>query len=102
MLCMIRTSTPLFARIAAFVIALVSVSVVQAAQSNAIIQSPSGVLSVEVAVDGDGRPNYAVKRNGKTVISPSRLGFLLADVPKLERNFEIDSQATRTSDETWE
>ena len=35
------------------------------------------------------------------MIAESRLGFLLTDAPKLERNFRGDG-ATRSVDETWE
>lgn len=73
-----------------------------AAGNAATVSSPSGALVVSVTVDNEGRPNYTVERQGKPLISSSRLGFLLADVPKLERNFAIDTQASRSSDETWE
>ena len=52
------------------------------------IASPGKVLAVEVQIDGDGRPTYSVTRNGKAVIQPSRLGFLLTDQPKLERRLD--------------
>jgi len=97
-------STPMlsFVRAATVAFALLSVSVVHAVESRAAIESPSGVLRVELSLDGDGRPGYIVERNGKAVIEASRLGFLLANVPKLERNFAIESQATRSNDDTWE
>ncbi|KAF1718441.1 alpha-glucosidase [Pseudoxanthomonas yeongjuensis] len=66
------------------------------------IASPDGNLSVEVTTDNDGRPSYAVLRDGKPVISPSRLGFLFLDVPKFERNFVIAGHQARSFDETWE
>ena len=66
------------------------------------ISSPDGTLSVEISVDNDGRPAYAVKRNGKPVIQPSRLGFIFIDAPKFERNFTIGEQKTRSVDDTWE
>ncbi len=66
------------------------------------ITSPDKVLSVEVSTDGDGRPSYAVSRLGKPVIAPSRLGFILVDAPKLERNLVLAGQATKSFDETWE
>jgi alpha-glucosidase len=47
------------------------------------------VLTVSVDVNGEGRPEYSVSRLGTPVILPSRLGFLLTDAPKLERNFAI-------------
>jgi len=64
--------------------------------------SPGGVLAVEITLDGDGRPSYAVSRFGKPLIAPSRLGFLLVDAPKLERNFAVEGHGTRSFDETWE
>lgn len=70
--------------------------------TRASIASPGGVLSVVIGVDPDGRPQYTVARKGHFLIAESRLGFLLADAPKLERNFRIASQTTRSSDETWE
>jgi alpha-glucosidase len=68
----------------------------------ASIASPGQVLSVRIDLDGDGRPSYSVSRHGKAVIAPSRLGFLLADAPKLERNFSFAGADTSTHDETWE
>ncbi len=37
-----------------------------------------------------------------TVIDWSRLGFILADAPKLERNFELARVEQKVIDETWE
>lgn len=71
-------------------------------EGGATATSPDGKLRVTVTVDGDGRPHYAVARNGKPLIEPSRLGFLLTDAPKLERRFAIESQATSSADSTWE
>lgn len=64
--------------------------------------SPGKVLCVEVTTDNDGRPSYAVSRDGTPVIAPSRLGMLFTDVPKFERNLEIASRSTDAADETWE
>lgn len=66
------------------------------------VASPSKVLSVEVDTDNDGRPSYSVKRFGRTVIAPSRLGFMLVNAPKLERGFIVAGSSTRSHDETWE
>ena len=66
------------------------------------IASPDGDLSVEVTTDNDGRPSYAVLRDGKPVITPSRLGLLFLDAPKFERNFVIAGHQARSFDETWE
>ena len=66
------------------------------------VDSPNKVLRVEVALNPEGRPEYSVLRLGRPVIAPSRLGFLLTDAPKLERNFEIAGSARASGDETWE
>jgi len=66
------------------------------------IDSPGKVLTVELDTDPDGRPSYQVLRNGKLVIASSRLGFILADAPKFERNLVLGTPVTRSFDETWE
>ncbi len=64
--------------------------------------SPDGVLAVEVTTNGEGRPEYRLLRHGQPVLEASRLGFLLTDAPKLERNFAIVGSSTRDHDATWE
>lgn len=90
----------LLALLSAFL--LVSTPSLAQAAAAARAASPGGVLAVEVTTDGDGRPAYAVSRFGKPVILPSRLGFLLADAPKLERNLAVTGQSTRSADGAWE
>src|SRR5262245_61195764 len=66
------------------------------------VDSPGHVLQVIVTLNGEGRPGYSVTRAGTPVIAESRLGFLLTDAPKLERNFKAAGTATRSVDERWE
>jgi alpha-glucosidase len=66
------------------------------------IASPDGRITVELATDHDGRARYSVERDGKPVIASSQLGFLFADVAKLDRNLRIASQSVRSHDQTWE
>ena len=68
----------------------------------ASVSSPGNVLTVTISLNGEGRPGYAIARYGKPVIAESRLGFILADAPKLERNFALAGATTRSIDETWE
>jgi alpha-glucosidase len=68
----------------------------------ATVSSPGNVLTVAVSIDDDGRPAYAVSQSGVPVVAESRLGFLLTDAPKLERNFKASGSASRSVDETWE
>lgn len=77
------------------------VSCVEAAGKLARVDSPAQVLAVELRVD-EGRLDYRVLRFGEEVIAPSRLGFLLRDAEKLERNLSFTGQSTRAVDETWE
>jgi alpha-glucosidase len=72
------------------------------ADTVATLSSPEGTLAVTVTLDPDGRPGYAIARRGAPVIAESRLGFLLADAPKLERNFRLAGSSRRNADETWE
>ncbi|WP_296818582.1 glycoside hydrolase family 97 protein [Brevundimonas sp.] len=72
------------------------------ALAQARVSSPSGEVVVEVSRDRDGRVFYEVSRAGRRIISPSRLGFLLVDAPKLERGLEIAGTTTRTHSEVWE
>ena len=67
-----------------------------------VVQSPEGVLTVSIDVNGEGRPEYSVSRMGVPVILPSRLGFLLTDAPKLERNFAIAEAGRRSVNQRWE
>jgi alpha-glucosidase len=66
------------------------------------VASPGGTLKVTVSLNDEGRPGYSIARHGRPVIAESRLGFLLTDAPKLERNFELADSSTRSVDETWE
>ena len=73
-----------------------------AAETDAEISSPDGTLAVTVMLDPDGRPGYAISRRGTIVIAESRLGFILANAPKLERGFRLAGSERRSVDETWE
>ena len=64
--------------------------------------SPGKVLDVEVQVDGGGKLGYAIKRHGKEVIGLSRLGFNLANAPKLDGGFSLLGQSATDVDATWE
>ncbi len=66
------------------------------------VTSPDGRIAVEVGSDPDGKPTYAASRDGKALLAPSRLGFLLADTPKIDRAIAITDPRTRSFDETWE
>jgi alpha-glucosidase len=66
------------------------------------VSSPSGALVLTLDVNGEGRPEWSLARGRQVVIAPSRLGFILGDAPKLERNFEIVGAERRSVDTRWE
>ncbi len=72
------------------------------AETVATLSSPDGGLIVTVTLNPEGRPGYAIARHGAPVIAESRLGFLLTDAPKLERNLRLADSSRRSFDETWE
>ncbi|XHS78726.1 glycoside hydrolase family 97 protein [Burkholderiaceae bacterium UC74_6] len=75
---------------------------VAGAETVARVASPDGRTEARIEIDKDGRAAWAVDRDRRAVIAPSRLGFVLSDVRKLERNFMLESSSTRDFDETWE
>lgn len=92
-------------RIVSWLAALVAVAALLAPRAeaqSAEVRSPGGNLSLAVRVNGEGRPEYAILRDGRVLVDWSRLGFILADAPKLERNFELAGQARKAFDDTWE
>ena len=68
----------------------------------ALTRSPDQSIHVMVRVDGDGRPEYSIRGKNGLIVDWSRLGFILADAPKLERNFALAGVAQRSFDNTWE
>jgi alpha-glucosidase len=73
----------------------------QANAPEAIETSPDGSITVQVTTDGDGRPLWSVSRRGRVIVSPSRLGFLFTDAPKIERGMQIRTVTHDRSDTTW-
>ena len=80
--------------------ALVFAAWVQAAPLTLV--SPSGTLTLHVDINGEGRPDYWLTRGGKPVLDRSRLGFILADGAKLERNFKPSEVSRTAADTIWE
>lgn len=64
------------------------------------LSSPDGLLTLNVEVDSDGVPTYALQYKGKAVIKTSRLG-LDAKEAALLRNFQIVKTETATFNDTW-
>ena len=68
----------------------------------ATASSPGGILTVDVQLDAMGKLAYDVKRKGKEIIAPSRLGFNLANAPKLDGGFTVKDKRVGEHDDTWE
>lgn len=76
-----------------FALTVLSLPLVALAAPPVRVNSPDGRIVVELDSDPDGRPTYAVRRDGKPLLAPSRLGFLLVDTPKLDRAIAGDRRA---------
>jgi len=71
------------------------------------VLSPGKVLRVVVARDNDGRVEYSISRKTGAgqwtqIVAPSRLGFILGNSEKLDRNFTLREPQYKNVDETWE
>jgi alpha-glucosidase len=67
----------------------------------ATVASPGGTIVAHVTLSGDGRPGYAIERNGVPIVADSQLGFLFTDAPQMSRNFALETAATTDHDDTW-
>ena len=65
------------------------------------VQSPSGKISVDFKLAGDGQPTYSVNYKSKAVVLESALGIKLKDKPALNVKFEIVGSKTATFNESW-
>ncbi|QNM84043.1 glycoside hydrolase family 97 protein [Sphingomonas sabuli] len=77
----------------------------QATQPGAVLASaasPDGRTVLQITTDNDGHMLYAVKRAGKAVVEPSRLGFNLTDQYALYRKMRFEGAETKSADSRWE
>ena len=65
------------------------------------ISSPDGILTASFELLSDGALSYSLVRDGKTVIEPSGLGYLLCDGRDLTKGFALDGVERDSFDETW-
>lgn len=84
------------------VIALLVAGCAVAKKKDPTIQaiSPNGTIKIVLELK-DGAPFYKVLRNNTVVVAESRLGFILKDLPALEKNFRVISIDTATVNEVW-
>jgi alpha-glucosidase len=64
--------------------------------------SPDGRILVQLELNGEGRLAYRVLRDGKPVVADSRLGFIFRNGRQLLRGLQLERQASRSFDDTWE
>ena len=64
--------------------------------------SPDGRIVVQLELNGEGRLAYRVLRDGQPVLKDSRLGFIFRNDRQLLRGLQLERQASRSSDDTWE
>ena len=79
--------------------ALVSGAAFLAATGEALTVVRCG-CRLEFALDGDGRPTYAIRYGDRDVVRPSTLGFE-TDAGDLTRGFRIVGSATAARHEVW-
>ena len=66
-----------------------------------VLSSPDGKLTLETGLTADGIPVYALSREGKAVVLPSKLGYKLTDGQNLQKGFSKADAHYDTFDETW-
>lgn len=66
------------------------------------LESPGGNASVELSLDAQGQPHYAVAWRGTPVLSPSPLGVQLGDDDRIERGLRIIDTTRTTVDARYE
>ncbi len=66
------------------------------------VNSPSGNITVEFFLSGEGQPHYLVRHNQAVVIDSSAMGFDFLDQPALQNGMKITEMENRMVDESWE
>jgi len=66
------------------------------------VASPDGRIVFRMELDQDGSPSYRILHDGRVVIDRSRLGFVLAGGPPLDRGLRVAEVRTREDVEAWE
>ena len=67
---------------------LVTIPVALSAREKPLeVSSPDKSTRVQFTLINDGIPFYTIQRNGQTLISNSKLGFVLKDQPALTKDF---------------
>src|SRR6266511_780618 len=79
---------------------LIAAAATTSAQAQVRVTSPDGRNRVSVGIQ-EGKLYYAVERDGRALLTPSRLGFEFRGAPPLGDGLRIVDTARQTVDETW-
>ncbi|MGX9460211.1 glycoside hydrolase family 97 protein [Shewanella sp. A14] len=74
-------------------------SMVQARTVN--VESPDKHINISLT-DNNGRPEYQVSFNGKTVVNPSKLGLVFQQLGEFGVDFSIKNVTSNSVDQTWQ
>ncbi|MGH7445430.1 MAG: glycoside hydrolase family 97 N-terminal domain-containing protein, partial [Longimicrobiales bacterium] len=79
---------------------VLATSIGAAAQEPLQLASPDGRNVASIGTQ-EGRLFYAVERDGRSVVLPSRLGFEFRNAPPLSEGLHITGSSRNTVDQTW-
>ena len=63
--------------------------------------SPDGALELSFSLSAKGEPLYSLSYKGRSIVLPSKMGFLLTDGSDLLKGFSLCGTETQSFDETW-
>jgi alpha-glucosidase len=66
------------------------------------LDSPGGNASVEVSLDAQGQPHYAIAWRGTPVLLPSPLGVQLGGDDRIERGLRVIDTTRSSTDSSYE
>ena len=67
-----------------------------------ILESPDGKLKMNFELSSSGEPVYSLHFQNKTVIKPSKMGFIVRDHADLSSGFVVRNTSRNTVDTVWE
>ena len=79
----------------------ISLFIIQARSQERTASTSMNKVSLHFTINENGIPQYSVFFNGKPVMKPSRLGFIINDSIHIDSNFQIIKTDSLAVDETW-
>lgn len=87
-------------RLLFFVLAFTCCALAMTARSYEV-SSPDGRIAVNLHLDKEGALYYNVSRDGKPILTDSRLGLVLDSIPSMADGFSVEKAESSSFDETW-